>query len=323
MIVISPLSFADWFQEQEALIENYLSFNDLRKSSESRPKFNFVKGKYESESDFKARVISRQETNIQTFYVENVTPFSVPNASAEVEFSYSPFETLILSSGAENSGWASQAAKKYFEPNRFELPWPSGRAFLYVDKAYLQETDADVVTISIISIDFGDPASFGFTWDGKVAQRVQSTAYRISGNESLLKGNVVAVGLYNKKNNTVLGVFSATLDHFYYSYNKKTVALGKKKVEKFNIMPISVAQPVYPRRAMTRGKEGYAIMSFTVITAGDVRDPILVEEFPEGWGFGRAAIKAAPKLKYRPAIVDGVRHELEGIMYKFEFNMAK
>jgi hypothetical protein len=42
MIVISPLSFADWFQEQEALIENYLSFNYLRKSSESRPEFNFV-----------------------------------------------------------------------------------------------------------------------------------------------------------------------------------------------------------------------------------------------------------------------------------------
>ena len=30
-----------------------------------------------------------------------------------------------------------------------------------------------------------------------------------------------------------------------------------------------------------------------ITTTGGVRDPVMIEEWPEGWGFGRAAIKAA------------------------------
>ena len=88
-------------------------------------------------------------------------------------------------------------------------------------------------------------------------------------------------------------------------------------------IPVYVPQPQYPRRAQTRGKEGYAVIEVVITTTGGTRDPIMVEEFPEGWGFGRAALKAASKLKYNPRVVDGVGQEVPGVMYKFTFQMAK
>jgi protein TonB len=86
-------------------------------------------------------------------------------------------------------------------------------------------------------------------------------------------------------------------------------------------IPIYVPQPKYPRRALVRGKEGYAVVEVTVTTTGAVRDPVLVEEFPEGWRFGRAALKAAKKLKYNPRVIDGQAQESSGVLYKFTFNL--
>ena len=88
-------------------------------------------------------------------------------------------------------------------------------------------------------------------------------------------------------------------------------------------IPVYVPQPQYPRRAQSRGKEGYAVIEVIITTTGGVRDPKLLEEDPEGWGFGRAALKAALKLKYNPRVVDGVGQEVPGVLYKFTFNMAK
>ena len=88
-------------------------------------------------------------------------------------------------------------------------------------------------------------------------------------------------------------------------------------------IPVYVPQPQYPRRAQSRGKEGYAVIEVIITTTGGVRDPKLLEEDPEGWGFGRAAMKAALKLKYNPRVVDGIGQEVPGVLYKFTFNMAK
>lgn len=88
-------------------------------------------------------------------------------------------------------------------------------------------------------------------------------------------------------------------------------------------IPVYVPQPQYPRRAQTRGKEGYAVVEVIITTTGGVRDPVMVEEWPEGWGFGRAALKAAGKLKYNPRVIDGVAQEVPGVLYKFTFRMAK
>ena len=88
-------------------------------------------------------------------------------------------------------------------------------------------------------------------------------------------------------------------------------------------IPVYVPQPQYPRRAQTRGKEGYAVVEVIITTTGGVRDPKMIEEDPEGWGFGRAALKAAKKLKYNPRVLDGVPEEVSGVLYKFTFQMAK
>ena len=88
-------------------------------------------------------------------------------------------------------------------------------------------------------------------------------------------------------------------------------------------IPVYVPQPEYPRRAQTRGKEGYAVIEVIITTTGGTRDPILIEELPEGWGFGKAALKAASKLKYNPRVVDGIGQEVPGVLYKFTFQMAK
>ncbi len=90
-----------------------------------------------------------------------------------------------------------------------------------------------------------------------------------------------------------------------------------------DFIPVYVPQPQYPRRAQSRGKEGYAVVQVIITTTGGVRDPIMVEEDPEGGGFGRAALKAANKLKYNPRVVDGVPEEVSGVMYKFTFQMQK
>ena len=88
-------------------------------------------------------------------------------------------------------------------------------------------------------------------------------------------------------------------------------------------IPVYVPQPQYPRRAQTRGKEGYAVVEVIITTTGGVRDPVMIEEDPEGWGFGRAALKAADKLKYNPRVIDGVPQEVFGVLYKFTFQMQK
>ena len=90
-----------------------------------------------------------------------------------------------------------------------------------------------------------------------------------------------------------------------------------------DFIPVYIPQPQYPRRAQTRGKEGYAVVEVIITTTGGVRDPKMIEEFPEGWGFGRAALKAADKLKYNPRVVDGAGQEVPGVLYKFSFQMAK
>jgi TonB family protein len=87
--------------------------------------------------------------------------------------------------------------------------------------------------------------------------------------------------------------------------------------------PIYVPQPQYPRQAQTRGKEGYAVVEVIVTVTGEVRDVVVVDEFPEGWGFGRSALKAANRLKYKPRVIDGQAQEVSGVLHKFNFQMAK
>jgi len=85
-------------------------------------------------------------------------------------------------------------------------------------------------------------------------------------------------------------------------------------------LPIVKVAPIYPRRAQSRGIEGYVIVEFTVTKNGSVRDPVVVESKPEHI-FDRAALDAALKFKYKPRVVDGVAAEVAGVQNKISFQI--
>ncbi|WP_218312916.1 energy transducer TonB [Alteromonas antoniana] len=85
-------------------------------------------------------------------------------------------------------------------------------------------------------------------------------------------------------------------------------------------LPIVKVAPVYPRRALQRGIEGFVIVEFTVTRQGAVRDPIVVEANPEGI-FEQAAIDAAMKFKYKPRVVNGEATEVSGVQNRITFQI--
>ncbi len=85
-------------------------------------------------------------------------------------------------------------------------------------------------------------------------------------------------------------------------------------------LPIVKVAPIYPRRAVNRGVEGYVILEFTVTKTGAVRNPVVVEYHPSTI-FNRAAIEAAVKFKYKPRIVNGEPIEVHGVLNKITFQL--
>ena len=86
-------------------------------------------------------------------------------------------------------------------------------------------------------------------------------------------------------------------------------------------LPIVKVAPVYPRRAQTRGIEGYVILEFIVTKTGAVTNPVVVEAKPPGI-FDRAAINAALKFKYKPKVVNGEPIDVAGVRNKITFELA-
>jgi protein TonB len=61
-------------------------------------------------------------------------------------------------------------------------------------------------------------------------------------------------------------------------------------------LPIVKVAAIYPRRAQSRGIEGFVIVEFTVTKTGAVTSPSVVQAEPEGV-FDRAALDAVVKFK--------------------------
>ncbi len=79
--------------------------------------------------------------------------------------------------------------------------------------------------------------------------------------------------------------------------------------------PVYRPRAIYPRLALLKGIEGSATIVFTVDQTGQVKNVEVLEERPDAYGFGLAALNAAKKLKYLPAIRDGKFVETSGITY--------
>lgn len=87
-------------------------------------------------------------------------------------------------------------------------------------------------------------------------------------------------------------------------------------------LPIVKVQPVYPRRALARGIEGYVVVEFTVTRTGSVRDVHVVESKPPGV-FDRVAVEAARKFRYKPRVVDGQPIDVPGVRNRITFRIER
>ena len=85
-------------------------------------------------------------------------------------------------------------------------------------------------------------------------------------------------------------------------------------------LPIVKVAPVYPRRAQTRGIEGYVLLEFIVTKTGAVANPVVIESKPAGI-FDRSAINAALKFKYKPKVVDGEPIDVAGVRNRITFEL--
>ncbi len=94
---------------------------------------------------------------------------------------------------------------------------------------------------------------------------------------------------------------------------------GGMNIAEGDYLPIVRVAPVYPARALSRGLEGYVDMSFTVTTAGTVRDPIVL--YSTSSLFERAATRAVLKFKYKPRVVDGVPVDVSGVKTRISFQI--
>ncbi len=84
-------------------------------------------------------------------------------------------------------------------------------------------------------------------------------------------------------------------------------------------LPIVKVAPIYPRRAQTRGLEGYCLLEFTVTRTGTVRDARAIECTSSL--FQRASVNAAAKFKYKPRVVDGQEIEVPGVQHIIRFEI--
>ncbi len=94
---------------------------------------------------------------------------------------------------------------------------------------------------------------------------------------------------------------------------------GGMNIAEGDYLPIVRVAPVYPARALSRGLEGYVDLSFTVTTAGTVKDPIVI--FSTSSLFERAATRAVLKFKYKPRVTDGVPVEVPGVKTRITFKI--
>jgi protein TonB len=97
-------------------------------------------------------------------------------------------------------------------------------------------------------------------------------------------------------------------------------------------IPLFKVQPIYPRRALERGTQGYAITSFTITESGTVENAVALEgycgdpddpnaEMRECSIFNSASVRASLKLKYMPQLVDGKPTPVENVLHRFTFKL--
>ena len=114
---------------------------------------------------------------------------------------------------------------------------------------------------------------------------------------------------------------------------KANIKAGGSFFKDGEYMPLFAVQPQYPRRAQERGTEGFAIISFTITEQGTAENATVIEgkcgdvNEPETMRdcsiFNNSSLRAAAKLKYKPKIVDGNPVKVDGVAYRFRYEMEE
>lgn len=86
-------------------------------------------------------------------------------------------------------------------------------------------------------------------------------------------------------------------------------------------LPLVKVSPAYPRRALSRGIEGWVMLEFTITEHGGVKDVRVVDSKPKSKIFHKAALDAALRWKYKPRIVAGKPVLVQGVKHKITFKI--
>ena len=87
------------------------------------------------------------------------------------------------------------------------------------------------------------------------------------------------------------------------------------------INPVTVPKLNHPPLAVKNKIDGMANVRFTLLSNGKVANPLILKEWPAGFGFGASALDAVNELRYE----EREGSPIQGVIYKFIFKqkMAK
>lgn len=128
-------------------------------------------------------------------------------------------------------------------------------------------------------------------------------------------------------------IYSSLHDNFTilenYEESEKYAALAMENSNKHisksenELIPRVLAEPKIPAKWARSGqKYGEVTVEFTVTKLGETQDIKIIDNIGDEI-LKRPAIIAAKQFKYKPKIVNGEAVEVNGVTYKFRFQMAK
>ena len=95
--------------------------------------------------------------------------------------------------------------------------------------------------------------------------------------------------------------------------------LGDFSLAEGDYLPIVKVNPMYPRRAQSRGLEGHCDLEFTVTSAGTTADVRVIECTSSL--FERASVQALLKFKYKPRVVNGTAIAVPNLQHRITFRI--
>ncbi len=99
------------------------------------------------------------------------------------------------------------------------------------------------------------------------------------------------------------------------------VKATRPSVQVKGFLPVKMATPIYPRRAIDRGIEGRVKVQFTVGIDGVPQTPMIVFSQPKGV-FDKSVFKALKQSRFKPITINGAATEVKGVSEEFVFKLS-